>query len=289
LCLTPMYSNYAIKNTIIQLTLFLFVACIPAYFTNKMSYVDVAWPWGLVAIGVQAIAFGDGNPTRTYIIGSLFIIAGLRMGLMALFYLMSGALKKDLPRYQFQRIQWKMQGFTNEAFSLQYEILVQGLANASFLALPAILQAFNPNPEISHIEIIGYSLWAISFILEMVSDFQKANFVKETRKQNLKNQICNVGLWKYSRHPNYFFEWMVWNSLIISSIPSLFELEGKLPIYIIVLIGIGLLFISKLLYTTLVDYTGARPAEYYSIRKRPAYKEYQKTTNMFFPGPSKNI
>lgn len=54
------------------------------------------------------------------------------------------------------------------------------------------------------------------------------------------------------------------------------------------LLGAGLLFVSKIMYTTLVHYTGAVPAEYYSVKKRPGHKAYQMETNRFFPGPVKN-
>jgi steroid 5-alpha reductase family enzyme len=56
---------------------------------------------------------------------------------------------------------------------------------------------------------------------------------------------------------------------------------------VFVLLGLGLLSVSRFMYTTLVRYTGAVPAEFYSVQKRPEYKTYQETTNMFFPGPTK--
>jgi steroid 5-alpha reductase family enzyme len=103
-------------------------------------------------------------------------------------------------------------------------------------------------------------------------------------KQETNNRaLCNVGLWRYSRHPNYFFEWMVWNSLIIISLPSLFELWGSEHLVMMIALITLLLMASKMMYTTLLHYTGAKPAEYYSVQKRPEYKEYQKTTSIFFP------
>ena len=95
-------------------------------------------------------------------------------------------------------------------------------------------------------------------------------------------------MWKYSRHPNYFAEWMVWNGVIIASIPSWIMLYEKESPIVWVLLGLGLLFMSRLMYTTLVYHTGAVPSEYYSAQKRPDYKTYQKTTNIFFPGPKKS-
>ena len=60
-----------------------------------------------------------------------------------------------------------------------------------------------------------------------------------------------------------------------------------MSVIIFVLLGAGLFMTSRIMYVTLVTYTGAVPAEYYSVQKRPDYKDYQQTTNMFFPGPKK--
>lgn len=281
------YSSFALGNLAVQLLIFILLACIPAYFTNKMYFVDVAWPWGLFAIGVQVLLFGDPSSAAKNFIGGLYILIGLRMGLMGLVLLRHGVLKRDLPRYQYQRLHWKMGGYKNEAVSIQYEILVQGLANASVLALPAVLQAFNVSQTLSLFEILFYIGALVSVCLEMLSDFQKARFVSKMKESGEKNKVCNEGLWKYSRHPNYFFEWMVWNCLALSALPSVYSLFTKDAGIFTVFYLAGLGFVSKVMYTTLVDYTGARPSEYYSLKKRPAYREYQRTTNMFFPGPPK--
>ena len=74
--------------------------------------------------------------------------------------------------------------------------------------------------------------------------------------------------------------------MAIPAVPGLFESQ---PIPVAVLLTLGLLFVSRLMYQTLVHYTGARPSEYYSLQKRPAYAEYQRRTNRFFPGPSKDV
>jgi steroid 5-alpha reductase family enzyme len=99
--------------------------------------------------------------------------------------------------------------------------------------------------------------------------------------------VCDIGLWKYSRHPNYFAEWMVWNSLIIASIPSYIGLYRQESFIIFAFLGLSLIYTSRIMYLTLVYLTGAIPSEYYSVQKRPDYKIYQESTNMFFPGPKK--
>jgi steroid 5-alpha reductase family enzyme len=108
------------------------------------------------------------------------------------------------------------------------------------------------------------------------------------KKEGKHAQVCDVGLWKYSRHPNYFFEWMVWNGLIVAAIPSWIALRSQETFVIWSLLGLGLLLASVFMYRTLVHLTGVIPSEYYSEQKRPDYKAYQQRTNRFFPGPRRS-
>lgn len=274
------FQNFLLINLISQIFIFLFIVCIPAYFTERMSYVDIAWPFGLIAIGIISFFYGNGYLLKKSIISMLYIIAGLRMGIGALILLKKGYLNKELPRYSYQRIRWKKKGFINDKFSVQYEILLQCFANATFLAIPAILISNNSSQTFSIIEVIGFLVWVIFFFLEHISDLQKQKFLINAKKNNLKNQVCNVGLWKYTRHPNYFSEWMIWNGLIIASFSSLLVNSS---ILIFLSTTTSLLYITILMYQTLVFLTGAIPSEYYSLIKRPDYKKYKQTTNMFFP------
>jgi len=274
------FQKFLLINLISQIFIFLFIVCIPAYFTDRMSYVDIAWPFGLVAIGIISFFYGDGYLLKKSIISMLYIIAGLRMGIGALILLKKGYLNKELPRYSYQRIRWKKKGFINDKFSVQYEILLQCFANATFLAIPAILISNNSSQSFSIIEITGFLVWVIFFFLEHISDLQKQKFLINAKKNNLKNQVCNVGLWKYTRHPNYFSEWMIWNGLIIASLSSL-PVNNSMLIFLST--TTSLLYITILMYQTLVFLTGAIPSEYYSLIKRPDYKSYKQTTNMFFP------
>ena len=275
------FQNFLVVNLITQFLIFFLIACIPAYLTKRMSYVDIAWPFGLISIGIIVLFFGEGYLPRKIIVSSLYIIAGLRMGLGALVLLKKGHLNKELPRYQFQRIRWNKKDFTNNSISIQYEILLQCFANITFLVVPAILISNNPFEYFSIFEIIGFVSWIVFFLMEHVADLQKQSFLIRAKNKKLKNQVCNIGLWKYTRHPNYFSEWMIWNSLIFSSFSSLvFYIDQT---YIFIGFLISLLYISFLMYQTLVFLTGAIPSEYYSLIKRPDYKKYKDNTNMFFP------
>jgi steroid 5-alpha reductase family enzyme len=274
------------SNLLGQAILFTIVVCIPISRTGRMSYVDIGWPWGLVLLGVVSFIFSTGNEIRSFIVSMMVILIGLRMGLGAIKLWRAGYLEKEFPRYEYQRILWKEEGKENTQLALQVDAITQGLANASFLAIPIFIVSSNISETINIIEIFGILIWGSSLIIESVADVQKLKFLRRMKKEGKKNQVCNIGLWRYSRHPNYFAEWMVWNGLVIMAIPSWLSLErsGSIEWYFL---GFGLLYASRMMYKTLVYTTGAIPSEYFSLQKRPDYKEYQKTTNRFFPGPNK--
>lgn len=291
---TSAFQTIGLINAMGQAILFTLIVCIPIWKTGRMSYVDIGWPWGLVLLGLITFIFSDGYWLRSFIVSVVVVLIGLRMGLGALKMWRLGLLKKEFPRYQYQRVLWSKEGKDNTLLALQVDAVSQGLANTSFLALPVFIIASNNSENFALLELIGLFVWASAFILESIADFQKLEFLKKMKKEGKQRQVCNVGLWKYCRHPNYFFEWMVWNGLIIAAIPSWLTID-PIKLYLfgndysdgLLLTLACMLYASKAMYTTLVYTTGAVPSEYYSAQKRPAYKEYQQTTNRFFPGPKK--
>ena len=281
-------TSISFTNGVVQLLLFALVVCLPTWRTGRMSYVDIGWPWGVTLIGIITWLYGEGDSTRIATISILYILIGSRMGMGALKMWRLGMLKTEFPRYEYQKKRWKKAGKNNTMLAMQIDSILQGLANASFLAMPAFIIATNSNTTISILEIVGILIWLGAFIMESIADMQKISFLKKMKASGEKNKVCNVGLWKYTRHPNYFAEWMVWNGLIIASIPSWILLYDTESMTIWILLGLGLLFTSRMMYTTLVYHTGAIPSEYYSLKKRPDYKTYQETTNIFFPGSNKS-
>ena len=284
---TDNLSSISFTNGALQLLLFAFVVCLPTWRTGRMSYVDIGWPWGVALIGIITWLYGEGDSVRIVTISILYILIGSRMGMGALKMWRLGMLNTEFPRYEYQKRRWKKAGKNNTMLAMQIEGILQGLANASFLAMPAFIIATNSNTTISMLEIVGVLIWLGAFVMESIADMQKISFLKKMKALGEKNKVCNVGLWKYTRHPNYFAEWMVWNGLIIASIPSWILLYDTESMTIWILLGLGLLFTSRMMYTTLVYHTGAIPSEYYSLKKRPDYKTYQERTNIFFPGSKK--
>ena len=281
------FQSVALINGIGQLVLFLFVVCIPIWKTGRMSYVDIGWPWGVALIGLITYCQINAMTLSKTLVITAYILIGSRMGLGALKMWSIGLLKKEFPRYKYQKIRWKKSNKTNISVAMQVEALSQGLANASFLAIPIFLISVSPSTQLSPLEIIGFAIFLFSIVFETIADYQKLKFLKEMKRQNKQNMVCDIGLWKYTRHPNYFAEWMVWNGLIIASIPSYISLFDSEELWLWIMIGIALLYTSRIMYITLVYFTGAVPSEYYSSQKRPAYKAYQQSTNIFFPGPKK--
>ncbi|MDA0753185.1 MAG: DUF1295 domain-containing protein [Candidatus Marinimicrobia bacterium] len=281
------FQSVALINGIAQLALFLFVVCIPIWKTGRMSYVDIGWPWGVALIGLITYCQANDITLSKTLVVTAYVLIGSRMGLGALKMWSMGLLKKEFPRYEYQKIRWEKSNKANTSLAMQVEALSQGLANASFLAIPIFLISVSPSTQLSPLEIIGFAIFLFSIVFETIADYQKLKFLKEMKHQNKQNMVCDIGLWKYTRHPNYFAEWMVWNGLIIASIPSYISLFDSEELWLWIMIGIALLYTSRIMYITLVYLTGAVPSEYYSSQKRPAYKAYQQSTNIFFPGPKK--
>ncbi|MBT5702160.1 MAG: DUF1295 domain-containing protein [Gammaproteobacteria bacterium] len=289
LLVTDSFAVISLYNGLLQLALFGVVVGIPIWMTGRMSYVDIGWPLGLIVIGGLTWVLSDGQSWRVALVSVAYIFVGSRMGFGALKLWSMGRLKQEFPRYEYQKQRWVAAGKTNVPLAMQVDALWQGLANASFLAMPAFIIASNSSEHIHILEVVGVLVWGSAFAMESIADFQKLAFLQTMKKAGERNRVCNVGLWKHTRHPNYFAEWMVWNGLIIAAVPSFLNLYGAESLITWLLLGIGLLFASWKMYSTLVFDTGAEPSEYYSVQKRPDYKTYQQTTNMFFPGPNKTL
>ena len=112
---TTSFANLSLVNGLGQLILFIAVVCIPIWRTGRMSYVDIGWPWGLVLLGIVSFFLSDGYWLRSLVVSIVLILVGLRMGLGALKMWQMGLLKKEFPRYQYQRIRWEKEGKTKHS------------------------------------------------------------------------------------------------------------------------------------------------------------------------------
>jgi steroid 5-alpha reductase family enzyme len=135
------------------------------------------------------------------------------------------------------------------------------------LSLPFLLAARNPNPGLSPVEWAGAALWTLAFAGELTADAQLSAF--KSRPGN-KGRTCQAGLWRFSRHPNYFFEWVVWMSFALFALASP---HGWL----------GFLSPALILYF-LLRVTGIPATEEQALRSRgEEYRRYRQTTSAFIP------
>ncbi len=224
--------------------------------------VDVFWAFNFLVIASVIWFLADGNAVRKTLVCGLAALWSIRLGIYLSIRVL-GHLKEEEGRYKQLRAEWNTTKFF---FFFQ----MQAFSNV-FLCIPFFVIAFNTSESISVLEYIGSVLWLISIIGEGLSDWQLQHFKKDPAN---KGKVCQYGLWNYSRHPNYFFQLMIWVSVLIFAISSPY---GWLAI--ICPLSIGYLIFKV---------TGIPMTEEQSIRsKGEAYKEYQRTTSAFIPLPKK--
>ncbi|ESW32521.1 hypothetical protein PHAVU_002G329000 [Phaseolus vulgaris] len=142
------------------------------------------------------------------------------------------------------------------------------------VSLPVTLvNASDRNPFLHVVDIIGWILWAVGFIVEGTADQQKLNF---KRSPDSRGRWCNVGVWKYSRHPNYFGEILLWWGIFVASTPVLEGAEW--------LVVIGPIFLTLLLL-----FVSGIPLLEDSADKKfgnvDGYRIYKKRTSPLIPLP----
>lgn len=290
-------TRLAAWNAMCQLLLFLPVVQLPTIITGHMSYVDIGWPAGLVVLAINALMYAEGGSSiRTKLVGSALLLHGARMLGGALFLFFPYNWKEDLSRYQYAKTRWNEHTNSPSLWWLkqQHDTLMQAYANSVVLAAPIFLIATNPHPTLRPLEVVGFMCWLVSWTLENLSDLSKQSFEKEARQRgDIKTAVLGHGfyagskywLWTKSRHPNYFFEWMCWNSFVVMALPSALDVavDEEQPLVAKLGVFLVLFYTSRTFYDCLLYWTGAEPAESRSVERRPVFKDFQKTTNVFFP------
>eukprot|EP00494_Astrolonche_serrata_P025942 UN26203 len=200
-------SNFFWNNFIIQTILFTVVAVIPCLMTQKMMWVDIAWPWGVFILSLQAFWNGQGYWLRKMIICFIYGFIGFRMGFGGLFII--PWRRKDYPRYEYAKMRFERK-MENVHVSMVYDIYMQAFANVYPLWFPICNLCMDTRDHFNIAEILCVMGWVIFYIFESIADGQKQIFSSLKTKDEKRNKVCRVGLWNISRHPNYFGQWMQW-------------------------------------------------------------------------------
>ena len=168
-----------------------------------------------------------------------------------------------------------MNQWGNDAARRMFWFLQSQAAVGIILALSIVLAAQNPNPDLRIQDLIGLVILLAAIVGEAIADRQLRAFKSDPAN---RNAICDVGLWRWSRHPNYFFEWLSWLAYPIIAI----DFAGHNPY------GWLALAAPICMYWVLVHVSGIPPLEDHMLRSRgEAFRAYQKRTRAFLPLPSK--
>ncbi len=227
--------------------------------TKNAGIVDIGWSANFTLITLIYFLVAEGYLIRKILITAMVAFWSLRLALY-LFVRVTG--EEEDGRYQSLRQQWG----ANIAVKFLLFFLFQGVLNL-VLSIPFLAAAVNQESQILGFEYLGVAIWLIAIIGESAADRQLQKFKSEPSN---KGQVCQVGLWKYSRHPNYFFEWLIWIAFFVFALASPYG-------YISIICPLMMLYF-------LFKVTGIPLTEEQSIRsKGDAYREYQQTTSAFFP------
>lgn len=228
---------------------------------ENYGVVDIAWSYAFGTLAVFYATLGSGWNVRRGLIAGLALAWSFRLGTHLLIRVSRHHPQEDT-RYAQLRRDWagnfarKMFGF----FQLQ-------AASVVLLGVVFLLPCLNATTGLHPLEYAGMGLWLIAIAGETLADAQLAAFKRDPAN---RGGVCDVGLWRYSRHPNYFFEWLIWMAYFVFALAS--------PFGWIAIVG------PASILWLLVRVTGIPMAEEQSLRSRgDAYRRYQQATSAFVP------
>jgi steroid 5-alpha reductase family enzyme len=237
--------------------------------TRNSGWVDTFWTFGLGAVGCAGalwpLVLREQVSWREALLAVLIAFWSLRLGLHIA--RRTRGITDD-PRYAKLLRDWGGSAQTQMFWLVQKQALV-----SIPLALSMILAARNPAPGIRAQDILGLIVLAAGIIGEGISDSQLHRFRADPAN---RGRLCDVGLWRWSRHPNYFFEWLGWIAYPLFAI----DLGGDYVWGYVALAG------PLCMYWLLVHVSGIPPLEAHMLERRhDEFRAYQARTSAFFPAP----
>ena len=225
---------------------------------RNASIADVGWCLGLVTAVAWHAWSTTGDLERKILLLLMVALYGLRLGLYILLNRVIG--NEEDARYQHLRREWG----SSEPIVMFGYFQLQAAAVA-FFSLPFLVIMQNPRPPFSFWELAGFLVWLAAVAGEGLADRQLAQF--RSKSWN-RDRVCRDGLWRYSRHPNYFFEWLHWWAYVVMGVST--------PGWLLTWIGpIGMGW-------ALLKVTGIPWAERQALASRGEdYRDYQRTTSSF--------
>ncbi len=229
---------------------------------KNAALVDVAWPLGIMITSLLYSWQGNSVLSRRMLLGSMVSIWALRLSLYLLFARVTG--KPEEGRYQTLRAEY------GKAAPWRFLLFFQMQAiSCVVLALPMFFASVSPLENLTKLEEFAALLWILAMCGEIMSDWQLARFKGDKRNAG---RVCREGFWAWSRHPNYFFEWLIWVSYALFALPSPWGFLGLLS--------------PALIYYFVNHVTGIPPTEKQALASRgEAYAKYQREVSAFFPLP----
>jgi steroid 5-alpha reductase family enzyme len=227
---------------------------------RNAAIVDAGWAAALGILALYYAVAGPGYPARKWAIASMAGFWGLRLAAYLLLSRVVGQPEEG--RYVQLRKEWKNHLALRFLFFFEFQALL-----VAVLSLPFLLTCLNTRAPLGRVEKFAAGLWLVSMIGEVIADLQLNAFKKNPENHG---KTYRAGLWKYSRHPNYFFEWLIWVSYAVFALASPWG-------------WIGLISPALILYF-LLGITGIAATEAQALRTRGnEYRAYQRTTSTFVP------
>ena len=236
--------------------------------TGNSGWIDTVWTFGLGAIGLVAALIpldGQGTSARQVLTAMFILCWSLRLGLHIAQRTKGIA---DDPRYAAMSQEWGEYAPRRMFWLLQKQAWV-----TIPLALAVFLAAHDPAPGLRLQDAAAVLILIVAFVGEAAADRQLWRFRADP---NNKGKVCDAGLWSWSRHPNYFFEWFGWLGYSLLAIGPVGEYGW----------GYLSLLAPACMYWLLLYVSGIPPLEDHMLRSRgDAFRVYQRRTSAFFPLP----